>query len=126
MNGNELKFSGGAIGNYDICLTALDKNRGVTTNAFTVKVGSPLATDHQWRSALVIYPNPVEDILHIRNAPSAFDVTIYSVYAAVHKSYTNLANSASIDLSELPVGVYFMKIEYPISGTFLVEKILRM
>jgi hypothetical protein len=126
VNGNDLKFSGSTIGNYDICLTAVDKNGGVATNAFTVTVGNPLTTDNQWLSALVIYPNPVEDILHIRNAPSAFDVTIYSVYAAVHKSYTNLANSVAIDLSDLPVGVYFMKIEDPISGAFLVEKILRM
>ena len=125
LNGAELEFSGGANGNYDICLTALDENGGIASHAFTVRVGNPTTTIDQWLSALLIFPNPVEDVLHIRNTASTFNVRIYSVNSPLYKSYTNLVNSVSLDLSDLPVGVYFMKIENPINGNFRVEKILR-
>lgn len=125
INGEQLEFSGGTAGNYDICLTAIDENGGVATHAFTVAVGSPSAIDNQWLSDLVIYPNPVDDKLYIRHAASSFDVTIYSVYSSLHQSYSNLVGSVSIDLSDLPAGVYFVKIKNPINGAFSVEKILR-
>ena len=125
VNGEALEFSGGTIGNYDICLTALDGNGGVATNAFNVKVGNPLNTNNPGLSGLDIYPNPVADVLHIRNADFTFDVTLYSVYSSLHKSYKNLVNSVSMDLSDFPAGVYFIKIENPVNGDFSVEKIFR-
>ena len=125
INGEELEFSGGVIGNYEICLTAIDENGGVVTHTFMVMVGLNVSTNDQSFSNLVIYPNPVEEVLNIRNAPSSFDVTIYSVHSTIYQSYKNLVNSASIDLSNLPSGIYFMKIEHPINGTFRIEKILR-
>lgn len=125
INGDELEFSGGTTGHYNICLTAIDENGGIATNAFTVRVGNLSSTNSRWLSTLVIYPNPVEDVVHILNAPPTFDVTIYSVHSTLARSYRNLVNSVSIDLSDLPSGVYFIKIEDPINGTFMVEKILR-
>ncbi|MBK8555453.1 MAG: T9SS type A sorting domain-containing protein [Lewinellaceae bacterium] len=125
VNGGGLEFSGGTAGNYDICLTAVDENGGVATNAFTVTVGNPVSTLNQSQSALIIYPNPTEDLLYVLKANSTFDVTIYNVNSSIQKSYRNMVNSVSIDLSYLPLGVYFMKIEDPISGVFSVEKIIR-
>ena len=125
VNGEELEFSGGTIGTYFICLTAVDENGGLATHAFTVTVGEPVSTHNQSLSALMIFPNPVQDLVYIRNASYTFDVTIYSVSTSLQKSYRNLVNSASIDLSDLAKGVYFMKIENPIDGAFTVEKLIR-
>ena len=125
VNGENLEFSGGTIGNYEICLMAIDENGGLATNAFTLKVDKPVSTNNQWLSNLVVHPNPVEDVLHIQHAPTAFEVSIYSVNSSLQRSYSNMSNSVSIDLSDLPAGVYFIKIRDPQNGTALVEKIIR-
>jgi hypothetical protein len=125
INGGQLEFSGGTPGNYDICLTAIDENGGIATDAFTVTVGDASSTQEEWLSSVMIYPNPVEDLVYIRNTMSAFDVFIYDVNATLQKAYRNLERTASIDLSDLPAGVYLMKIQDPKNGAFSIGKIVR-
>jgi len=124
--GDELEFSGGTLGFYSICLTAIDRNGGISSNSFVVKVGDPVSTIDQSLSDLNIYPNPVEDLLYIRNATSTLDITIYNTSSSFKESYRNLENSVSIDLSDLPLGVYFMRIENPTTGAFSVNKVIRL
>ncbi|MEL7220138.1 MAG: T9SS type A sorting domain-containing protein [Bacteroidota bacterium] len=125
VNGNQLEFSGGTIGLYNICLTAVDQNGGVATHTFTVQVGDPLVTTTPWLSAITIYPNPVSDLLQIFKIKSKVDITIYSANSSWQKTYRHLTHSANIDLSELPPGMYFIKIEDVVNGTFEVKKIIR-
>lgn len=125
IDAGELSFSGGVAGNYDICLTAADDNGGTATHAFTVKVGDPVSSSNLLLSTLVVYPNPTDHLLYIRNAPSNFDLTIYNVNSTLQKSRSGLSSSTSIDVSDLPAGVYFLKITDPLNGAFSVEKIIR-
>lgn len=125
INNGELEFSGGTAGNYHICLTAIDENGGIATHTFIVTVGNPSSTNNQWLSDLFIYPNPVNDLLYIRNGTFTFDVTIFDMNSRVQKSFKNLVRSASLNINDLPSGVYFIKIENPTNGTYHFEKIIR-
>ena len=108
-----------------VCLTAIDGNGGIATHAFTVTVDNASSAGDEWLSAMVVYPNPVEDVLHLRHAITDFDLTIYNVHGTVRRSFKSQSNSLSADLSDLPAGVYFVKIQNPMGTAFMVEKIIR-
>ena len=63
-------------------------------------------------SSFNIYPNPVNDKIHIETESEIKEVVVYDVYGRVQ----NLSNSAtqqlgnSIDISNLKSGIYFVKI----------------
>jgi len=126
INGEELEISGGSPGSYDICLTAIDNNGGLVSNAFVVKVNNSTSTRNHSLPDLDIYPNPVNDLLHISTTTSAFNITIYNPNSSFKKSYKNLVDSVSVDLSDLPLGVYFVRVENPINGAFSIKKIIRL
>ena len=125
IESNELEFLGGTPGHYDICLTAVDENGGNASQTIMVTVGNPSSTNNQWISDLSIYPNPVNDLLYIRNGTYTFDLSVYDVNSKVHKSFKNIVRSASINMNDLPSGVYFIKIENPINGNYHFEKIIK-
>jgi len=125
IDNGELEFSGETAGNYHICLTAIDENGGIATLTINVTVGSPSSTNNQWFSDLFIYPNPVTELLYIRSGTSTFDVSIYDINSRVQYSFKNLVHSASLNINDLPSGVYFIKIENPTNGTYHYEKIIR-
>jgi len=57
-----------------------------------------------------IYPNPATDMLHIQSeSDEIFNVSITNICGKV--VYTALTNDRSIDVSQLPPGMYFIKIQ---------------
>jgi len=65
------------------------------------------------QSQLSIHPNPAGDILHIEDGSPNSEIEIYSVLGIVQ---LKLPYSASIDVSRLPAGVYFLRsgVEYTV------------
>lgn len=126
IDNGKLEFLGGTAGNYHICLTAIDENGGLASQTIMVTVGKSSSSNNQWLSDLSIYPNPVNDLLQIRNGAYTFDLSIYDVNSRMQKSFKNLVRSASINISDLPTGVYFIRIENPINGDCYFAKIIRM
>lgn len=124
IDNGELEFSGGTAGSYHICLTAIDENGGIATHTFIVTVGNVSSSSSPWLSDLFIYPNPVNDLLYIRNGAFTFDVTIFDINSRVQKSFKNLVRSASLNIDDLPSGVYFIKVENSINGNYHFEKVI--
>ncbi len=125
IENGKLEISGETAGIYHICLTAIDENGGIATHTFMITVGITSSSNNQWLSDLLIHPNPVNDLLYIRNGAYTFEVSIYDINSRVQKSLKNIVGSTSIDLSDLPTGVYFIKIKNLINGAFHFEKIIR-
>jgi hypothetical protein len=61
-------------------------------------------------SGLAYYPNPAQDILSIEAKETIADITIYTTLGQAVKSKTINSNQATLDLSALANGVYFLKI----------------
>ncbi len=60
-----------------------------------------------WR----IFPNPAQETIHIESDLSAFDVEIFSQTGILFASYTELNSTIPLDISILPPGVYFVRIQ---------------
>ncbi len=67
----------------------------------------------QKRSAVQIYPNPANNMLYISNIAGINKVEIYSVVGNLVKSIEDFPNSrgqAGINVSDLPAGMYIIRI----------------
>jgi hypothetical protein len=61
-------------------------------------------------SEVVVYPNPTSGALHVTSdALHVTDVEVFDVYGKRHALRVT-SNEMTIDISDLPVGIYFMKI----------------
>lgn len=74
-------------------------------------------------NTLSVYPNPVAEEILINNADGA-NVSIYSVNGQVVKCVEHASASETICLSELPSGIYFVKINFN-KGVSVVKKVVK-
>jgi len=78
-------------------------------------------------TGLLIYPNPVVNILTIANKlPEIFEVYIYDIFG---KCVFQKKNKKTINVGQLSSGIYLMKITYsgrsvPLTGRFVIERLL--
>ncbi len=97
-----------AKGQYIVCATAYD-GCGDTTRCDTVDVQSIGIEDTEALQFIIIYPNPVNELLYISCAEDeVYDVTLSDISG--HK-VMDRKNSTSLDMSQLPAGTYFLRIE---------------
>ncbi|KMQ59307.1 hypothetical protein ACM46_19450 [Chryseobacterium angstadtii] len=68
---------------------------------------SPLATSDVTKSKIQIFPNPVSDVIRISGIENGQSVQIYNVDGRLVKSD---AFDSKVDVSQLPAGVYVLKI----------------
>ncbi|HOK51488.1 MAG TPA: T9SS type A sorting domain-containing protein, partial [Bacteroidales bacterium] len=69
------------------------------------------------QNASFIYPNPAKNILYV-SAKAGKEVKIYNVAGSLVFSRITASNIDKIDISKLPAGVYFVKVDN------LTEKLL--
>ena len=88
-------------------------NTGVWGPVFrnVVNIQSALATEDFSVAKLVVYPNPVKDVLNVSFDEKISNVTVYNILGqqVIYKQIN--ANEAIIDVSELGTGNYFLKVE---------------
>lgn len=83
-----------------------------TTNAFRTEEEN--ITAHP----IMVYPNPVTDVLHVLLPPAAQRLTVYDILGQVVVEQNVEANKSqvSIDLSDLPAGIYLLSISNPLTS----------
>lgn len=141
-------YDGGCSGNMMICRNLQGQNLGedITYNGFVVgreyfirvsnAFASPLSissfgiclqdsasleTEDNRTNALVAYPNPTKATIEIKNVKGSAH---YKLYDQVGKTVkTDQLRSGKIDLSNLPKGVYILKIED--NGNTKIQKIIK-
>lgn len=87
-----------------------DYNEAIETNIASVLVAKPNGVRPVAQNELLVYPNPTDGILNINNSENATSAIVYAVTGKEVRSI-NLQNGLnSIDVSELPNGIYLVKL----------------
>ncbi|MXV38021.1 T9SS type A sorting domain-containing protein [Flavobacteriaceae bacterium Ap0902] len=84
-----------------------------------IKAGSLGVNDFASNVKLSIYPNPVEDFINIKVDGEIENIDIYSINGQLIKN----ANAHKINVSDLPKGVYILKIKT--TNEFFTKKIIK-
>tara|TARA_R110002049_G_scaffold86004_3_gene218629 strand:- start:1244 stop:4957 length:3714 start_codon:yes stop_codon:yes gene_type:complete len=113
FTGNLTRAAGETSGTYSIqqgsLFTSNNYLETFTEGIFTISATAGLASEFINKN-LKIYPNPVKDILaiEINNNIEVHQFTIYNLQGKVIK---NVIKKQATNISNLPTGVYFIKIE---------------
>jgi hypothetical protein len=108
---NEVIFSNLTIGNEYFIKMIYDKVPYIMDFEFQIAVSnlSNLSTDNiEFKDEIIIYPNPVKDILHFKTEKDIFKLEILDLTGRLLSSDSISENK--IDLSELIKGNYILKI----------------
>ncbi len=76
-------------------------------------------------SLIEINPNTTSNLYTISGNLALYNIAILDANGAVHSSISNNETSVSIDLSDLPEGIFFIRISDPNTEQMYVEKILK-
>ncbi len=103
-----------------------DYNEAVLTNTATTTVQLLAQQDFEYSKYLVLYPNPVSNLLNIRKNEEIKirSIRIYSVIGQLIMVVPNAENTVSIDVSSLTSGSYIVKIltDKGMSGTKFIKR----
>jgi len=102
--------SSGHIGTHDVVLKADDNNGGTNVQRFTITVNTTLGIDKNIIKGFTLYPNPVEKALNVSAQENLKTLQVYNLMGQQVFQKTVNQNKATIDLSRLPQGTYFVKI----------------
>lgn len=85
--------------------------KGDASNLYFMSVAyaTTKLTNRSENSTVVLFPNPVKDVLAIKNSELVLSVSIYSLAGVLTQYYTGNIHSAN--MSSLPSGTYFVKVE---------------
>ncbi len=105
-----------------------DFNAPVVTNTVTNTVAEPSAVSYIGHptSDIRLFPNPTNDVVYISYSPETVPaISLYNLNGAQINlpSFQNLEGLASISLSNLPAGVYFVSVE--VEGSVVRKKVVK-
>lgn len=70
-----------------------------------------LGTSEVALSKASIYPNPVTDVVNIKNKNKMSEITVYDLTGKLHKKETVNSDQAALNVSDLTAGNYLIKIK---------------
>lgn len=99
-----------------------DYNYPIVTNNYVSTIQNQLGvSDNELANQIVLYPNPVHDILYFKGSEVVSKVEVYDLMGRILSSNSVIATS--LDLRFLPKGNYLLKL-YLAKGT-VVQKIVK-
>ncbi|CAN1544865.1 Secretion system C-terminal sorting domain [Flavobacteriaceae bacterium] len=116
-NNNDILMSGSLLGTADFDFSSSVQNLTSTSlvysDFFYAKyndVNLAIAENTVENNSLVLYPNPVSDILHIHhNELSTFEVKVLDITGKILDN-SQFTNDKGIDVSSYPQGIYFVEV----------------
>uniref|UniRef100_UPI00260665E3 T9SS type A sorting domain-containing protein n=1 Tax=Flavobacterium sp. TaxID=239 RepID=UPI00260665E3 len=101
---------GGRFWNQLVVGSTTLSDPGSETNFFVAKFGAAcnLGTETPETAAIIAYPNPVKDLLHLDNSQD-MDYALYSLTGAALQS-GSLEQKGSIDLQDIAAGLYLLEL----------------
>ena len=90
---------------HDIYLAAFFESTGVDENGFEI---------------INLYPNPANDKIHIEGLEGEHEIQIYNAFGLLVKT-TTLQGDSEINISDLPTGYYFIRIDNRRAVKFIKE-----
>lgn len=100
-----------------------DFNAAIVTNTVTTTFVEELGLSDSAVPELKIYPNPVDNWLQIHSEFALTDLVLYTVGGAEVMRFGLTSRHESIDLSELPAGLYFALISLE-NGKTITHRLL--
>ena len=102
-----------------------DYNPAIITNTYSTLFVETLGNDTTNLSNFIIYPNPTNNLLNIQNKDDMIisKVSIIDMLGKIIQTFTYNTSSASINLSELHTGIYFVEIYS--NDTKTIQKIIK-
>ena len=105
---------GGAYDNwYDIpdpnFFYGLTKLEGIILNIIPTTPPPTTVHESSFQQQLEVYPNPVSDVLYLKNLPS--ETVQYSIFNVLGQEMTAGSTNGSISVAGLQKGVYFLQIK---------------
>jgi hypothetical protein len=90
---------------------ALSAATGVSLISFEVygTFAWPTITETKKNAELIVYPNPVKDMLYIENATARSEIQIYDLNGNVILNQLLIENE--LNIRKLSAGIYFIRIE---------------
>jgi len=86
-------------------------NRARVANRLAVTVHLVLSTGNNTLQNLTCYPNPVKNVLNIKNALPINSIAVYNTLGQQVLNSTINTNETNLDLSSLGNGIYFIKVQ---------------
>ncbi len=88
-----------------------DTNPAIVTNTFETTFVDALGTSESQRANASIFPNPTNGNVSVISSDEIESVEMYNAIGTIAKKFSSVnALSTILDISELPTGIYFMKI----------------
>jgi hypothetical protein len=89
-----------------------DYNFPILTNTATTTVTALGTQDFAFENYFTVYPNPAKDVLHLETKAEigVKELNIYNILGQMVLVVTNPENNASIDVTNLKTGTYFIKV----------------
>lgn len=88
-----------------------DFNAAIVTNTVTTTVVEELSINEVEAVNIGVYPNPVNDRLMVRSDSSIESLTLYGIDGRQHLMQVVQHTNASLNVSQLQSGIYFLKVE---------------
>lgn len=89
-------------------------------------LGAPVAVDiFATDFNISILPNPTDDIFEIQGLLSNYNIQILDINGNIYQDLSTTDSSIAIDISTLPNGMFFIRIQDSSNGNLHVEKILK-
>lgn len=77
-------------------------------------------------SGISLFPNPVENVFIISGLVANYSVQVLDAMGQLYQSYDQNSGTIEIDISSLPAGLYFVKIENKSSQVVSLQLILKV
>jgi len=115
-------------GVYYVTFTASDYSGNSTSSQVEVTVVDPLSVSENYFENVFLSPNPAENTVSIHNINSGSNISIYDIlgkrYELNRINYFE-NNSISLNIANLDIGVYFIKIEHINTGQLKTLRLLK-
>lgn len=108
---NDLAVSG-TFNSTSVQLGAITLNKiGNNRNIFIARLNAPaLGTANFMDNSIIIYPNPIRDMLNIQSTASINSYEIYNTLGSTVRKGTFVNESKAIDISSLQSGLYMLRL----------------
>lgn len=90
-----------------IVVIGFNSNGKLAEKSITINTGNNLGNGELKKLKLAIYPNPVSDILNVQTEDEVVNITVYDIHG---KAVNTRGNNKQINVSDLGIGMYFIKI----------------
>jgi hypothetical protein len=97
------------VGSIDVVIEAVDVDNNIAEASFTLAITSLTAMDQKVN--ISFYPNPTVDKVNVKSEITTLkNVSVYSLSGVNIKSFEMTSKDFSVDMTDMPKGVYLIKI----------------